>query len=390
MKILIIPSWYPHPKDPLAGRFFLDQAAALAKHSNHSYQILNYGQNRFQIRIKRAFSNLAVIKDLRNAKQERLRLADRLEEIRIPHLSWTSRLAGGNLMGFDLPDELKPDLIYALVSYPAGYLAMRLAEKWKIPYIIAEHSGPFPFPEFVHGAKLSELLTKPIRNASHMIAVSSFLKEQILTHTGREAEIIPNMIDTDFWVPGSSSRTAQELKIFAMSAFTQAKGVEDLLSALYILWRRKLSFSMTWAGDGPLHAQIRKKAAKLPISFCGTLNKMQARDQYQNCDLFVMPSRVESFSMVLIEAMSCGVPSVATDCGGPSDIIQAHTGLLSKAEDPGAMANAILSFNNHREVFDPSKIRASCIVRYNEKAVCEKLVSAFDRSIPFKDGFDGI
>nr|MDK2851243.1 hypothetical protein [Candidatus Cloacimonadota bacterium] len=381
MNILIIPSWYPHPKDPLAGRFFLDQAIALAKHSDHSYKILNYGQNRFQIRLRRAFSNLAVLHDYRQAKPERLYHTDRLEEIRIPHLSWTSSITRGNLNSFDLAHELKPDLIYALVTFPAGFIAQQLAEKWDVPYIIAEHSGPFPFPEFLHKGKLSDLLAKPIQNASKIIAVSNYIKEQILFYTGREADVIPNMVDTNFWVPSSKQESRDEIRLFSMSTFTQAKGVEDLLEALYILWKKRFKFSMVWAGDGPLYAQIKKNAAKLPIKFCGTLNKMQARTQYQKSDLYVMPSRIESFSMVLIEAMSCGIPSVATDCGGPADIINATTGILCKSNNPGSIANAIISFKDQQNRFDAGKIRTYCLNHYSENIVCKKLISAFEESI---------
>jgi len=381
MKILIIPSWYPYPENPLAGKFFVDQAKALAKHSAHEFLILNFGQNQYQLRIRKPLHSLAVLKRIKTDQAKRRKISSSLEEITLPRLTWTSRIASGNLANVSLPDDVRPDLIYAQVSYPGGYVAMKIGEQLDIPYIIAEHSGPFPLPEFLQFGKLSAKVTEPISKAKELIAVSSVLQKQIQDTCGRKAIVIPNMVDTEFFAPSATARQDGPIKLFSMSAFTKDKGVEDLLEALYIIWHRKVRFEMVWAGDGPLLKQIKKKAGKLPIRFAGVQNKMQVRTQFQACDIYVMPSRVESFSMVLIEAMSCGKPAVATMCGGPSDIINSKTGILCEANNPGALAGAIYTCMTNLKDYNEKTIRNNCLSHYDSKVVAQQILSVLEESI---------
>ncbi|MCB5271326.1 MAG: glycosyltransferase [Candidatus Cloacimonetes bacterium] len=378
MKILIIPSWYPYLGNPLAGKFFVDQAVALAKHTTHDYYILNFGQNEYQLNLKQPGQIPAKLRSFFSARSQTKQLAERLWEISVPHLSWTNFINKGNLDRFTLPQDISVDLIYALVSYPAGYLAMRLAKQMKTPYLIAEHSGPFPFPQFLKGGKLSPLISEPLQRASKVIAISSFLQRSIQEYTGIKADIIPNMVDTDFFVPAENTRPSKSLKLFSMSAFTKAKGTLELLEALHILARKNFKFELVWAGEGTLRREMMDKTARLPVRFPGTLNRAQALKEYQMSDLYVMPSRIESFSMVLIEAMSSGVPAVATSSGGPSDIITTDTGILCEPQNAGALAKAILEYGDRRAEFDSSQIRSHCVRLYSEKVVCAQLNDLFE------------
>lgn len=381
MNVLIIPSWYPYAGHTMAGKFFVDQAKALAMHTRHNYYLLNFGQNEYQLKFRTLPQNLSKLYSYAKAKRQLKQLAQNLWELRIPHLSWSSYIAKGNLDSFPLDLDLKVDLIYALVSFPAGYLAMRLAASWNIPYIIAEHSGPFPFPQFLHKGKLSKLLAIPLKNAKTTIVVSSYLQDQLDKYAGVKAHVIPNMVNTDFFVPTSDKKKSAQLRLFAMSSFTHQKGVTILMQALYALWQIDPAFEMVWAGDGPLHKTITRQAAGLPITFTKELSPQQALGQYQNCDLFLMPSLIESFSMVLIEAMSCGVPSVATACGGPADIITPDTGILCAPNSSSALLNAILEYKSKSERYDANLIRAHCISNYSEKAVSSQLNSLFEDSV---------
>ncbi|MCB5261487.1 MAG: glycosyltransferase [Candidatus Cloacimonetes bacterium] len=378
MKILIIPSWYPYPENPLAGKFFLDQAKALAKHTSHEYYLLNFGQNEYQLNLKQPGQIPARLRSFLSAQPQTKQLSERLWELTVPHLSWSNYLNKGNLDSLSLPQDFKVDLIYALVSYPAGYLAMRLAKQMSLPYLIAEHSGPFPFPRFIRGGKLSPLILEPLQKASKVIAISSFLQTSILEYTGIKADIIPNMVDTAFFVPPVIKSQDRKLRLFSMMAFTKAKGAFELLEALLILKGRKLDFELVWAGDGALRKEMMSKALRLPVSFPGTLNQVQARQEYQRTDLYVMPSHLESFSMVLVEAMSCGVPAVASSSGGPSDIVTAETGILCKPKNAGALAGAILEYQSRRAEFDLLKIRSRCVRLYSEKVVCAQLNAVFE------------
>ena len=79
------------------------------------------------------------------------------------------------------------------------------------------------------------------------------------------------------------------------------------------------------------------------VSFLGWQNRAQVGDLLRRCDVFVLPSRSEPFGIVIIEAMACGKPVVASAVGGIPEIIhQGENGILVEPEDPAALGDAIL------------------------------------------------
>lgn len=376
MKILIIPSWYPYPENPLAGRFFQEQALALARHSEHEYYLLDFGQNEYQIRLKEPLGSISRAVAARKADAGTSKLLPNLSVVRIPHISWNAFIQRGNLDTFPIKSLPQVDLVYALVSFPAGYLAQRIAILQGIPYIIAEHSGPFPLPAYSTRGRLLPFVASALGGAQKIIAVSNSLKEQIRRATGLEARLIPNLVDTDYFLPAQGS--SNTIRLFSMSSFSVAKGVAELAEALYILQRRGLDYEMHWAGEGKLKADIVRQLNAFPnIRFTGYLSRAESLAAYQAADIYVMPSRVESFSMVIIEALSCGKPVVASACGGPNDILHPSVGILVEKEKPAALATGIWDLVKNLKNYNAAQIRSYCIERYSEKVVCNQLLNAF-------------
>lgn len=379
MKVLFIPSWLPYRGDPLAGKFFLDQAKALAAAGVADILLLDWGQNEYQLALRHPLASLQKL--LRSVGQRRgLRdLAAGLNELRVPHLTWTSLVAKGNIASLipriELPD--KPDLIHAQVTFPAGFVAMRLAERLGVPFIITEHSGPFPFPEFLKRGTISPLITEPLRSAQRIVAVSSHLKQEIRARTGLEALVIPNPVDTDFFVPPVNPRPEGPLRLFTLSTVSTNKGATDLLQALKLFKSRARDWHLFWGGAGPLLSQARKTAEdeglRNHITWLGRLTPTQAREQYQLCDCFVMPSRFESFSLVITEALACGKPVVATNCGGPRDILNEHCGILVPKQNPSALAEALLKMSFSYASYAPQTIREHCVRNFGHTSVSARI-----------------
>jgi glycosyltransferase involved in cell wall biosynthesis len=118
------------------------------------------------------------------------------------------------------------------------------------------------------------------------------------------------------------------------------KGHDDAIEAL-----RRLStgFRLLIAGKGEAGYldQLRKKSVGLPVEFLGFVELPQF---FSMVDILAVPSWEEPFGIVLLEAMASGVPVIATNRGGPSEIIRsALHGVLVPARDPAALASAIQS-----------------------------------------------
>lgn len=132
-------------------------------------------------------------------------------------------------------------------------------------------------------------------------------------------------------------------KLVAISALEEKKGLDVLLQALAML---TTPWSLEVIGDGSrrreLEAQRARLALKDRVAFRGRLPHSEALDALRSADLFVLPSRREGVPNALIEAMAIGVPAVATEVGGVTELLRDRvTGRLVPPDNPHALAAAI-------------------------------------------------
>jgi len=127
----------------------------------------------------------------------------------------------------------------------------------------------------------------------------------------------------------------------------EQKGVDVLLKSLpLILSQHKVVLNVI--GTGPRLTQYQALAGELGVAeqvrFLGFVDHEEMPRHYQQADLLVLPSRRESFGLVLAEAMACGLPVVATTAGAISEVVEdGRTGILVPPGDPVALAHAITS-----------------------------------------------
>ena len=110
------------------------------------------------------------------------------------------------------------------------------------------------------------------------------------------------------------------------------KGLDLLINALSRL--EKNTYKMHIGGNGLLKEKYMRLAELSGVDqscvFYGEIPRDKIAGFYSNLDLFVLPSRYETFGIVLIEAMACGIPVIATRCGGPEEIVSKGTGLAHR------------------------------------------------------------
>lgn len=168
----------------------------------------------------------------------------------------------------------------------------------------------------------------------------------------RRTAIVPNCID----ISPSDGRPEvaephQECRLLFVGLVTASKGVEDLLEAGALLHRRGLDFTITLVGEpesDPYREDVAAKADELGIGpltrFAGVLTGEALESAYREADVFVFPThgRTESFGIVLLEAMSFGLPLVGSGLGGVRSIIRDElNGFHVSPEDVGALADAL-------------------------------------------------
>jgi glycosyltransferase involved in cell wall biosynthesis len=123
------------------------------------------------------------------------------------------------------------------------------------------------------------------------------------------------------------------------------KGVDVLLEAAAI-YEHELGDVLTLiVGDGELRQELEEQSQELGLEgvhFLGHQAQPEVAQIYNLADLSTVPSRVEPFGLVAVEAMACGTPVVATNEGGLPDFIDDHVGTLVNVDDPYALAMAIM------------------------------------------------
>jgi glycosyltransferase involved in cell wall biosynthesis len=174
--------------------------------------------------------------------------------------------------------------------------------------------------------------------------------------TLKEITVVGNAVDEKEFIPirGNVQRKKYVLYTGVLRA---RKGLFDLLECTKHVCRVYSDVKFVICGAGPFSKKLREKvrAKKLEkhVILLGYVKRKRLVELYQNATVHVVPSHYEGLPTVLLEAMSCGLPVVATDVGGSSDVISTGVnGLLVPPRSPKEMAEAIL------QLLDDNELRA--------------------------------
>jgi phosphatidylinositol alpha-mannosyltransferase len=176
--------------------------------------------------------------------------------------------------------------------------------------------------------------TKPLlKYLDELVAVSEPAAEYVSTLTNQPISIIPNAIHLDEW-PASSRKFNPEgpLNILFLGRLEKRKGVKYLLQAFALLQQRMDNVSLIIAGKGPDQEKLELLAEELElhnVQFLGYVDDATKKQLFADADLFCAPAIYgESFGVVLLEAMSSGLVTVAGNNSGYASVMQ-ETGAVS-------------------------------------------------------------
>ncbi len=258
----------------------------------------------------------------------------------------------------------EPDLIHAHFSYPDGYGMMGLAKKWKVPLVISA-LGTIERKVAYEGSHTSKKIIEAMNFADKILSVSEDLKLHIMNLGVPEnkVHVVPNGVDTEKFksVGKEYARNLLNLPqdkniVLFVGALRKIKGVDYLIEAAKNFVDIDTELYMVGRDDG-LGKSLEKRARELKITnsikYTGPVNHDDIPLWISASDILVLPSLSEGRPNVVLEALSCEVPVVATDVGGiPELMVDGETGYLVPAKNPVELAekiNKLLEDESKRE-----------------------------------------
>jgi glycosyltransferase involved in cell wall biosynthesis len=233
-------------------------------------------------------------------------------------------------------------------------------------------------PEFTTLPGRREELSREAFLADRCIVASNFAKRTLLENgmTEDRIRVVPYGVDTEKF----SFQQREEggpFRVVFVGQMVQRKGLEYLLKA----WRRLRlpNADLVLAGRGRVDRGLLDEFAD-EFRYVGPLSDAELLALYGNSDLFCMPSLVEGFGLVYLEALAVGLPIIATPNTGAADIIRnGQEGFIVPVRDVEALANCIEWGYAHREALRDMRWNARrTALRYSWRSFRTGVISALD------------
>ena len=247
--------------------------------------------------------------------------------------------------------ESMPDLACNFWLYPEGYATVAVARRLGIPAIVGSFGSDLNrIPDPASGW----LTRLAMKRAAFVVTKSEHLRQKAIRMgvDAHKVRTVRNGCDPSvFHLADRSAARAQlavdnkvELVLFVGRLDTK-KGIGELLVAFASLASRRPNLRLAYVGDGPGGEQLRSKARHLALEdrviLIGACPSQKVAQWLAAANVLALPSYNEGYPNVVIEALSCGRPVIATNVGGILELVNEKSGILIVPRDSRALAAAI-------------------------------------------------
>lgn len=373
MTIFIIARGTPTKKEPQWGCFEFDQAKALAA-LGHKVVYLSV-DSRFRLYFRKIGTSKFITNDVHTYNSFLLpHVIAKLGGEKFAHQLRIWQLEKLYLKA--VQEVGKPDILYSHYLF-CTYESTFLRNKYNIPLVAIEHWSD------LQKENLSEHILQmagSYQYADKVIAVSQSLQKTLYKRFGINACVVNNMVGDVFSYERSMSFSV--LNFVTTGSLIHRKGYDLLIQAFAKAQLPNEQWHLNIIGSGEekshLQQQIEQNNLQDNITLAGQKSKEEIVAIYQQSDIFVLPSRSETFGVVYIEAMACGLPVIATPCGGPEEFVTDKDGLLVPVDNVEKLAEAIKYMFHHYQEYDRKAIADNCQARFSSKVIAKQLTRIFE------------
>ncbi|MDD4493825.1 MAG: glycosyltransferase [Eubacteriales bacterium] len=397
MNILIVASWYQNEQNPIRGSFFREQAIALKKHGHNVTvatveQLATHPSN-----FRRCGKFDEYIDDgIRTIRYIQLSMRSNSHNIGFGKLQIHYDIfLQHNLKGYKkIFNKLKRDgehfdIIHAHSFYPGGYATCRLKSIFGVPVVVTEHCSIIPAHDLSKKGRKGLEYTVNHANAFNCVSDSlrRAVKDQI--HTSKSIDILPNILSSLF-SPNKNIEKHSKFTFISVGGLIYKKGMDLLIDAFVEAFDKNMNVQLIIVGDGEqrekLQKQIEDKGYGQEIQLKGRLSREDLASEMNRCHAFALASRIETFGVVYIEAMACGLRTIGTLNGGSNEILNEYGGISIPVDDRKALVKALLEVYNSRDNWDGQASAEKVMNAFNEQSIVTKLESIYTSVISQKEG----
>jgi len=387
LHILMVPSWWPSPEQPINGVFHVDYARAFAAAGAKVGVIV---PDLISPRYLGRGTSIPWIPRIIDEE------TGGVPVIRIRGLHTAMRLPGVQMRRFRrwiqraltiyVERYGRPDVLHAMCSIPAAWACTHLSDTLADRVVVTENTGPF---SLVMTPKKGEAYVRSaLAKTATVVAVSEPLKEEMrAAGIERPIRVVPNPVAEGFegCTPSGVNKNEDGLPIYRglyVGRLTHLKGILELTAAAQIL-ARDTGRVIEWdiAGDGelglPLQAQLGDAGPRCRITMHGLCKKARVAELLRESHFLILPSYGENCPLAICEALSIGRPVVTTEADGCRTLVGPDEGVLASIGDPESLARAVDALLSDYAKWDWRLISDRARARFSGTAVAAAYAEIF-------------
>lgn len=282
------------------------------------------------------------------------------------------------------------DIMHAHSLFSNGYIAYKLNQKYHIPYIVAVRNTDVNlfFKKMIHLRKTG---LKILKNANKIVFISepykestiqSYIPKEYREDILRKSVVIPNGID-EFWLNNKNdyrtNTVKNEIRLIYVGSIDKNKNIDTTIKACEILIKKGYKVCYTIVGDMVNKEYEKVISRNYFINYIPFCEKEELINYYKKNDIFVMPSKHETFGLVYAEAMSQGLPVIYTKGQGfDNQFIDGEVGFSVSYDSAEEIVESITKITDNYQKFsnnclkkvnkfDWDKIAVQYLRIYNDK-----------------------
>jgi len=284
--------------------------------------------------------------------------------------------------------------------YLTSLIAAKLAKRYSKPFVLTQHNTFIEYDSiFDNIERLNDLAVgkETLKEADKIIAVSNATKNYVLSLGAKpeKVKVLRNGVDLVRFRPLAGKREEMRRKlgisqnsivVLTVRRLVYKNGIDTLIESANIAVKKNPKIVFLVVGKGPDLNKVQMKINQLGIENnfrpTGFVTDEDLPFYYNAADFFALPSKSgEGLPLVALEAMACGLPVIATDVGGISEILMEDYGKLVPPNQPELLAKAVLEFCSVDLSSRKLEIRAVMEEKYSWDKNVETLIGIYEELI---------